>query len=380
MSSAYRVRQAKSPADLQQFVGLARRVYASGCPGVLPLDMDVRAALRPDIPLVREGGYVEPLLLEDANGIVVGRATVQGNPRWDAHLGRATAFFGYFEVVPDHLRAGATLLEDIKARARAHGATRLIGPANLTPNQTMGFVLAGYHQRNGVDAVWTHPAYPHLMDAAGFELALRMTTYGVDDLRAVPRSRLLGEARRRELAADGISFRPLERQRLAGELESLRQLINVSFDRPETNPYFVPLTPEEFAFEIGELPRLLVPELVRFVERGGHAVGVALVVPDYNQVVQPLRGEVRNPRIINALWRWKRLDTATLILIALDPAAQGRGIGSALVGDAVETLLRRGYRRLNITWVADANAGSAALWTALGARPLHRVGTYAIAL
>ncbi len=368
---------AKSPADIQRFVGLARRVYPPDSPGVLPLDSDVRGALSSDIPLANGGGYVEPLLLEDANGEVVGRATLQGHPRWDAHLGRQMAFFGHFELLPSHIAGGATLLDEIKARAQAHGATRLVGPANLTPNQTMGFLLAGFHERNGVDAVYTHPAYVRLMDEGGFELTLRMTTYGVEDLRAVPRDRLLTGSRRRELATQGFTFRSFERNRPNADLEALRLLINASFDRAETNPYFVPLTTDEFAFELGELPRLVVPELVRYAERDGEPVGAALVVPDYNEVTQPLRGEIRSPRLLQAAWRWKRLKTATLILIALAPAVQGRGIGRALVGDAIDALLRRGYRRLNITWVADSNAGSAALWTAIGARPLHRVGVYA---
>jgi ribosomal protein S18 acetylase RimI-like enzyme len=67
-------------------------------------------------------------------------------------------------------------------------------------------------------------------------------------------------------------------------------------------------------------------------------------------------------------------------LIALHPDAQGQGLGRALVDDGMSALQKQGYRQLSITWVADTNPASAALWTGLGARPIHTVETYELAL
>jgi GNAT superfamily N-acetyltransferase len=204
-----------------------------------------------------------------------------------------------------------------------------------------------------------------------------VTTFRIDDLGAAAPDDLLHERHRRLLASGRLTVRATDTRQYDREFETLRELLNDSFYE---NPYFVPITREEFDFQLGPYRRLMDPAISLVAEWDGVPCGFVVAVPDYNLVLRAMGGRM-GPRSILAFLRVRsRIKDAALIIMGVQRPLQGEGIMRILQTELLRALRRRGYTRLTITWVADGNAKSLGTMHAIGARPYHRLTLYEMPL
>jgi hypothetical protein len=254
-----------------------------------------------------------------------------------------------------------------------HGCTVLRGPFNMTAMQEMGVLTDGFDNPPVVDETYTAPYYPALLEAAGLTPTFPVTTYRVDDLRKTDPDTLL-TARHRALLADGrLRIRPANMKQYDREIETLRELLNDSFD---ANPYFVPITGEEFRFQIGPFKRVMDPAISLVAEMDGVPVAFCVTLPDFNPLLKKMNGQMGPREIATFLTGKARVRDAVIVIIGVQRQLQGQGIMRVLQAELVRALRRRHYRTLTITWIADVNDKSRATARALGGRPWHRLTLY----
>ena len=78
------------------------------------------------------------------------------------------------------------------------------------------------------------------------------------------------------------------------EIETLRELLNDSFYE---NPYFVPITGDEFRFQIGPFKRVMDPAISLVAEMDGVPVAFCVTLPDFNPLLKKMNGSM-GPRAI----------------------------------------------------------------------------------
>ncbi|RAE71739.1 hypothetical protein DN540_32340, partial [Burkholderia multivorans] len=66
-----------------------------------------------------------------------------------------------------------------------------------------------------------------------------------------------------------------------------------------------------------------------------------------------------------------RLTDAVLIIQGTDPRFQGQGLLSLVTREVYAGLVAGGYRRLRVTFIAEDNPASAAVFAKAGGTPLH---------
>ena len=66
-------------------------------------------------------------------------------------------------------------------------------------------------------------------------------------------------------------------------------LLNDGFDQ---NPMFVPLTPDEFRFQAGEMMSILDPRLSSVLLKNGRPVGTIVCTPDLNGLLAATRSRI----------------------------------------------------------------------------------------
>lgn len=313
-----------------------------------------------------------PLLALDERDRVVGRVLAHVYHRHNARHGERAAFFGYFECLDD--AAATRALMDAAARfGSRHGCTVLRGPFNMTAMQEMGILLDGFDEAPAIDETYTAPYYPSLLEGTGLRPRFPVSTYRVDALSQVDPDRLLAERHRAPLTSARLRVRPANLGDFDREIEILRELLNDSFYE---NPHFVPVTHDEFLFQVGPYRHLLDPETCVVAELDGVPVGFIMATPDFNPLLKRMGGGLGPHGFLTFLLGKSRLRDACLIIMGVQRQLQGRGIMRVLQAELVRALRRRGYERLTITWIADVNRKSAATVAALGARPLHRLTLY----
>jgi GNAT superfamily N-acetyltransferase len=360
----------RTRSDRQLFVRLARDLYPADSPWVRPLDSVVLDYLdQRGNPFYGDGEGMAFLVLQD--GKAVGRILAHV---WNRHRrlhGERVGYFGFFECVDD-LDAAAQLLGAAADFARGRGCTLVRGPFNMTAAQEMGIVLDGFDEAPAADMVFTPTYYPRLFEASGFRPCLTMRTWRNDDVASIDPDAMLTPRHRDLYQQIDLKIRPIHPRERREHLEVVRELVNSAF---LGNWGFVPITREEWDFQIGPVVPLLDPDLVLIAEVRGVPVGVTFATPDFNRVLKRMNGRLIHPSALS-LVRRHPTDAAVVILFAIRKSYQGLGVSRALNAELVRALKRGGYRSLAVTWIASDNHASQAQVRALGMQRLHELAMF----
>jgi GNAT superfamily N-acetyltransferase len=360
----------RGAAEKQWFASCARAVNPGESPWVRPLDRIVTDYLDANRnPFYRDGRGQAFLAFRD--GRPIGRILAHAWDRRRRLHGESVGYFGFFECADDP-EASTALLDAASRFVRELGCTMLRGPFNMTAAQEMGIVVEGFDRAPAVDMVFTPPWYPRLLEASGFRECLGMRTWRNEDISTLDPDAMLSSRHRELQERIGLTIRPIRSHRRDEDLELVRELVCAGF---LGNWEFVPITREEWRFQIGALIPLLDPSLVLLAEVRGVPVGVTFTVPDFNHFLRKMNGRMLHSSAFGLL-RKPPTDAAVVILFAVRKQYQGLGVSRALNVELVRALRRGGYRSLAITWIADENKASAAQAEALGMDPLHTLRMY----
>lgn len=351
-------------ADRLAFVRLPRLLCPAGSPWVRPLDSVALAQLDPcRNPYFRHADGVAYLAVRD--GRPVGRVLAHHNRRYPK-LHDNAAFFGFFDTIDDEEVATA-LLAAAADYGRSVGAAVLRGPLSLTASQEMGVIIDGFDHPPAFAHTYTPPHHARLLERAGFRPCFHMRTSHNPDLTALDARALVTDRHREAMRELGLTVRVSSRRTLPADLEEARDLINAGF---LGQPHFVPITPEEWAFQMGPGVPYLDPDLILFAEVRGAAVGVLLGMPDFNRLFARMDGSLWHP-VAREFFLPRITDHAVILIAALHRAWQGLGIGRLLYAALLHHLQRRGYRAVSGTWIAAENVANQRQVEALGMRPWH---------
>lgn len=396
------VTEVSTRAQLRAFLDLPQRLAAASgtADHWVPL-------LRSDLRAWHTGRSWFPdavtlLIAVDDDGQVVGRTSAHRYPALDAKLSgrlrrRLTPAEVHAGVVDDwqhrqvraqlfgaaefaSAEAAQALFAVLEDRARQAGCTHLFGPTSLLPNETGGVVVGGYEHPGFFDTAWNTPATTAIYEAAGFHRWGGGRTWSVE-LAAVPAARATAPSEA-ECAAAGVRISTPSRLGLRRALRQIRPTLNAAFG---ALPYYTQISDAQFASQTAGLALLMEPGLI--VTAHGldaapedPAAAFILTVPDPVHVLRATGGRL-NTRAAGMLLREQLTGRtasgagrdAVLIIQAVHPDAQRRGLVSLLARKMYSELVRRGYRRLRVTVVGDDNPGSSSVPAKAGGHWLHEL-------
>ncbi|HVM31747.1 MAG TPA: N-acetyltransferase, partial [bacterium] len=278
--------------ELEAFLHLPWKIY-KGADGkkdphwVPPFLDDQRSLLNPDKNPFFKHAQVALYAAIDEKGEILGRisASVDDNFNkfWDAKVG----FFGWFECVNDAEVAKALFGEARKFLKNA-GMTEMRGPSSFTSNDDyFGFLLEGFDSPARIAMTYNPPYYLELAEKAGLSKAKDLYAWYLSAEIELP-ERIVKIAERTK-QRERITIRPLNMKRLFEDAAILKELYNKIWEK---NWGFVPMTDDEFNYQVKKLKDIVWPDFVVFAEVDGKPIGFNLVVPDVNQLLIKMNGEL----------------------------------------------------------------------------------------
>jgi len=366
------VRAVGTAAEHAVFRRLPKRLHRGDPDFVHVPDAVERARFDPKHPYF-EHAEAELFLARDGRGRAVGRISAQIDRLERADEGGA-GHFGFFEAASGE--AGAALLARAEDWLRGRGVRRVTGPFSFSVNQESGLLLGGAPGPPSLMMNYAPTWYAEVLRAAGYELCRELLAYELDMRGGVSEG---GEKLAGKAAGEGrLSERPLRPDALEAEVARLVGLYNAAW---AGNWGFVPMTEAEgraFGAQIGALLR---PELVRFARMDGRDVGMILVLPDVNEAWRGLRMGWNPLDWARFLWRFKvaGLSRCRVALMGVDPGLRGAGraaVAALLMVRAFEAARRRGFRRLEMSWILEDNRAMRGLAELCGARVTRRYGVF----
>lgn len=273
-------------------------------------------------------------LLESSGGCPVARCGVWWNGT-AVHEGLPTGVIGHYYA--EDLAAGAQMLHFACSRLKGQGCRLAVGPMDGSTWRryrlvTERLVVA----RDDHPPFFLEPDNPdswseHFL-TAGFSPVARFHSSLVTDLSL---RHPLAQSAQSSFESEGGVLRSLRMDHFDDELQSIYSLSSECFRH---NPFFTPLSWEEFQTLYGGLREGVRPELVLLAERAGKLIGLVFAMPDLVQLA-------RNGSI----------DTVVIKSLAVSPDSAGAGLGSVLVDRCHRVAQQSGFRRVIHATMHDGN-------------------------
>ena len=294
-SNALTIRPVCSKKDKKQFVDFAWEVYKGDPAWVPPLKDEVHGLITPGKNPWFEHAKAEFWLAERGSR-VVGRISAQVDELVQEHMGKGIGNWGFLDALDEE--AAHLLIKTAEDWLRQQGMTRALGPISLSIWDEPGLEIEGFAQDPTAMMGHHKPEYRGWIEHAGYEKAKDLLTYEVDikhwDDPKINRLIAMGEKN------PHIRIRMVDKRKFN---EEARIILNILNDAWSNNWGYVPLTEAEIAYAGKKLKPIIYNELVRVAELDGEPVAFMITIPDINELIKDLNGELFPFNFIKLLWR-----------------------------------------------------------------------------
>ncbi|CAA9528023.1 MAG: Hypothetical protein associated with Serine palmitoyltransferase [uncultured Solirubrobacteraceae bacterium] len=365
------IRPVASRRDLTAFVRLPNRLYVNEPNWVAPLRFERRQFLDRSKNPYFEHARAEYFLAE-RDGRPVGRITAQVDERFQEIQGSKGGHFGFFECERDP-EAAAALIDAAARWLTAQGCDAMVGPQDFTMNDECGVLVEGHERPPIVGTGWHHPYYAELLEGAGLTKAMDLYMW---ELHIQGRKDVLPVIW--DLAAKlepehGITIRHASKKDLEAEMRRFVSIYNVAWER---NWGFSPLTESEIAHTAKTLKPILDENWMMFAEKDGEAVGVAVSVPDFNQVLHRIDGRLLPLGWLTLLRNRKRTDRVRVGFLGVRPEWQHAGVAAGLYKEHFDMAEVTPQTWGEMGWILETNDGMNRAMEAMGGRIVRRYRLY----
>jgi hypothetical protein len=351
--------------EKRQFERLPEVLHGSDPAYVPPFPGSIVKFLSPESPFQRTGGKIDPFLAW-RDGRPVGRIAAILNPRHNSHHRDRTGFFGFFDAIDDP--AVATELFAAAAQAlRNRGCDVLRGPYNPSINDECGLLVEGFAVPPTFGLTWNPPYYQALVEGCGFRPVVRSRGFDLPLREATPSERVTRIAERAARRAR-VTLRPIRLDDLANELQIVREVYNATLER---NTGFVPVSMDDLLGAAEEMRAIADPELILIAEMDGENAGVALTLPDFDEILIRIKRTPHWLRLPHILWLMKttRRQSVRFVVYGISPRFRNaHGLHAWLIHEQFVRARERAPRAV-LGWIEDNNEEILEACRLMGARP-----------
>lgn len=277
------------------------------------------------------------------DGKIVGRVAAIINRRANETWNRKTVRFGWIDFVDD-MEVSTALIDTVKQWGKKRGMTEIEGPLGFTDMDAEGMLVEGFDQLSTMATIYNYPYYPQHMERLGLSKSadwVEMKIYVPD---AIPeKHRRISEiiAKRYNLHIRKLKSKKEVRQ--SGVAHDIFRLINDAY-----TPLFGYSRMTER--QIDQYVKMYVPVLdlrmVSIVENEqNEIVAVGISMASLSRALQKAKGRLLPfgwYHLLKALM-WKRPKVLDLLLVAVRPDYQGKGVNALLFTDLIPVYKELGF-------------------------------------
>ena len=340
-----------SRRDLREFIELPYRLHSTQDAWVPPLRIERRLFLSPRFNAFFKRGEAQ-LFVARRDGRVVGRVSAQVDTAFNRAHDNAWGMFGFLELENDP-EAMRSLLDTAAAWLRERGRDLMIGPMDFTMNDESGVLIEGYERQAMIRQPWQPPYYRELCEAAGLAKAMDLFMW---QLHITGRDRVLPiiwDLADKLEPKHGIRIRKMSRRHLRRELDAFAEIYNEAWSR---NWDFVPYSKADLDAYAQELQLVYDRDWFMVAEDSeGRTVGIAISVPDINQVLKRMDGRLLPFGWWHYLNRRRIVDRVRVGFLGVRPAYQHTGVAAGLYAEHFDMAAVTRVKGGEMGWILETN-------------------------
>lgn len=277
------------------------------------------------------------------DGKIVGRVAAIINRRANETWNRKTVRFGWIDFIDD-MEVSTALIDTVKEWGKERGMTEIEGPLGFTDMDAEGMLVEGFDQLSTMATIYNYPYYPQHMERLGLSKSadwVEMKIYVPD---AIPeKHRRISEiiAKRYNLHIRKLKSKKEVRQ--SGVAHDIFRLINDAY-----TPLFgySRMTERQIDQYVNMYVPVLDLRMVSIVENEqNEIVAVGISMASLSRALQKAKGRLLPfgwYHLLKALM-WKRPKVLDLLLVAVRPDYQGKGVNALLFTDLIPVYKELGF-------------------------------------
>jgi hypothetical protein len=349
---ALTVTPVRSRRDRREFIELPFRLHANAERWIPPLRLHRKLFLSPRFNAWFKHAEAQ-LFLARRDGRVVGRISAQVDHEFNAYQGNDWGMFGFLEVEEDGAVLEA-LLDAAAAWLRERGRDRMVGPMDFTMNDEVGVLIEGFDREPFINQPWHPPYYQRLCEAAGLDKAIDLWMW---ELHIEGRDAIVPgivEMAERLEPDHGIRIRKMSRRHLRRELDLFGETYNEAW---KDNWGFTPYTEADLDTFATDLQLVFDRNWFMVAEKidTGETVGIAITVPDINQVLKKMNGRILPTGWWHFLRRRKTMDRVRVGFLGVKPEYQHAGVAAGLYIEHFDMAEATPQKWGEMGWILETN-------------------------
>ncbi|CAN5137455.1 hypothetical protein BH20ACT16_BH20ACT16_12090 [soil metagenome] len=365
------VRAVSSKRDLREFIELPYRLHSTSPQWVPPLRLERRIFHSRRLnAYFKHAGAQEFLARRD--GAVVGRISAQVDGAYDAQHGAGTGMFGFLELEDDPEIARA-LVDGAQAWLAALGRHHMIGPMDYTMNDECGVLIEGFERDPMIKQPWHPPCYQRLCEEIGLTKAIDLLMWElvIDDREKI--LPIIFELAEQCETKHGVTLRHMRRRDLFKEISVFGEVYNAAWKR---NWGFVPYGKADLTQYAADLQLVFDKHWFMLAEKDGETIGIAITVPDVNQVLKKMKGRILPLGWWYFLRRASIMDRVRVGFLGVKPEYQHTGAAARFYVEHFDMAKARPQKWGEMGWILETNRAMNRGMEAMGGRVVKRFRVY----
>lgn len=326
--------------ELTKYVKFGIEHYKGNDCYVPPLVMDDVNTLRPDKNPAFEFCEAQSFMAYRDNR-AVGCITAIINKQVNEKSGEKVLRFGFVEFIDDNEVVDALFGVAI-AWGKERGMTKMVGPMGFSDLDKEGMLIEGFDRLGTMATIYNYPYYPQHMERMGFEKDVDWVEYLIKIPDGVPeKHQRIAEIVKRKYNLKSVKFK--SRKKIKDDYgQALFELINETY----SDLYgYSPLTPRQINHYIDlYLGILRLDDISVIVDAEDKLVAVGISMASFSKALRKSRGKMFPFGWWHLLKPLRgKVDTVDLLLIAVKPEYQSKGVVALIFSDLIPNYIKTGY-------------------------------------
>lgn len=357
---AVEIKQIVTRGDLKKFVCFGNDLYKDNenfCPQLISDEMNV---FDPKVnPAHEVCDHILFMAYRDKRpvGRIAGIINHTANAKWNVKRVR----FGWLDFIDDN-EVSFALLDAVSEWGKSKGMDKLNGPVGLTDFDHQGLLIEGFEYLAPMASLYNYPYYIHHLEDYGLTKEADWIEYQIYPPTELPER----FARMDKIVRDRTHVR-------VDKVQSCKELVKKYgmqymdvIDTAYQKLYnFQPLTDRQKKFYCDSYFPLLNFDFVTLVvNEKDEVVGVGVGMPDISKALRKCNGKLFPfgwYHMLKAL-RAKQMDTFDLLIIAVRPDYQDKGLNAVIIADQHPYFVKYGIKQVETTAILETNLKNQGHW------------------
>ncbi len=262
------------------------------------------------------------------------------------------ARFAYLETENNQVIHNA-LMDAVNAWAHQKGMTHIVGPLGFSDKDPQGFMIEGFEAPVTIATNCNQPYMVDLVTNYGFVPKLDLVVYKVPVPETQPEIITKIEERFRNRKTDLRVMEFKSRRQVRPYIHPVLSLVNQTF----TGIYgFIPFTTREMDEMANRYLYLINPEFIKIIINGkNEVIAFVLGMSDLSEGFRKSRGKLFPFGFIHLLRAGKESTQLNLLLGAVHPDYQGRGLDMLMGARLIESARKNGKKVMDSHLELESN-------------------------